>query len=64
MNVKRQNNNFRKLSLCEAKLYRPLRKIKDNERVFFMEKYIINGYIGKNGKITTEDFEKIGKSYT
>ena len=55
-------NNFRKLSVCEAKLYRPLRKIKDNEKVFFSEKYIINGYIGKNGKITVEDFEKVGKS--
>lgn len=55
--------NFRKLSVCEAKLYRPLRKIKDNERMFFNEKYKINGYIGKNGKITGEEFEKIGKNY-
>lgn len=57
------DNNFRKLAVCEAKLYRPLRKIKDNEKVFFREKYIINGYIGKNGKIAQEDFEKIGKNY-
>lgn len=55
--------NFRKLAVCEAKLYRPLRKIKDNERVFFSEKYIINGYIGRNGKITQEDFERVGKNY-
>ena len=55
--------NFRKLAVCEAKLYRPLRKVKDNERVFFSEKYIINGYIGKNGKITQEEFERIGKNY-
>ncbi len=58
------NENFRKLAICEAKLYRPLRKIKDNERVFFNEKYKINGFIGKNGKITQEDFEKVGKNYT
>ena len=57
------NENFRKLAVCEAKLYRPLRKVKDNERVFFNERYIINGYIGKNGKITQEEFEKIGKNY-
>lgn len=57
------NDNFRKLAVCEAKLYRPLRKIKDNERVFFDEKYVVNGYIGKNGKITQEEFEKIGKNF-
>lgn len=57
------SENFRKLAVCEAKLYRPLRKVKDNERVFFNERYIINGYIGKNGKITQEEFEKIGKNY-
>lgn len=57
------NQNFRKLAVCEAKLYRPLRKVKDNERVFDSEKYIINGYIGKSGKITQEEFEKIGKNF-
>lgn len=57
------NDNFRKLAVCEAKLYKPLRKIKDNERMFFNEKYVINGYIGRSGKITQEDFEKIGKNY-
>ena len=57
------NESFRKLSVCEAKLYRPLRKIRDNERVFFTERYKINGYIGKNGKITQEEFEKVGKNY-
>lgn len=56
--------NFRKLAVCEAKLYRPLRKVEDNEKVFFREKYKINGYIGRSGKITGEDFEKIGKNYT
>lgn len=58
-----QNKNFRKLAICEAKLYRPLRKVKDNERIFFIEKYKINGYLGKNGKITGEEFEKVGKNY-
>lgn len=57
------SKNFRKLAVCEAKLYRPLRKVKDNERMFKMEKYRINGYIGKNGKITEEDFEKVGKKF-
>lgn len=57
------NNNFRKLAVCEAKLYKPLRKIKDNERMFLNEKYVINGYIGRSGKITQEDFEKIGRNY-
>ena len=57
------NDNFRKLAVCEAKLYKPLRKIKDNERIFLNEKYVINGYIGRSGKITQEDFEKIGKNY-
>ena len=58
------SEHFRKLAVCEAKLYRPLRKIKDNERVFFMEKYKINGYFGKSGKITGEEFEKVGKNYS
>lgn len=56
--------HFRKLAVCEAKLYKPFRKIKDNEKVFFMEKYKINGYFGKNGKITCEEFERIGKNYS
>ena len=38
-------------------------EVKDNERVFESEKYIINGYIGKNGKITQEEFEKIGENF-
>lgn len=55
---------YRGLALCEAKIYKPLRKLKDNERIFNGEKYIINGYIGKRGKITTEEFEKIGKTFS
>ena len=31
--------------------------------LFESEKYIINGYIGKNGKITQEEFEKIGENF-
>ena len=30
----------------------------------FMEKYKINGYFGKSGKITGEEFEKVGKNYS
>lgn len=61
-----ENNDFkyRGLALCEAKIYKPLRKLKDNERIFNGEKYVINGYMGKRGKITEEEFEKIGKTFT
>lgn len=56
--------NFRTLAVCEAKVYKPLRKIRDNERIFNQEKYIINGYIGTKGKVTQEEFEKVGKNFT
>lgn len=56
--------NYRKMALCEAKIYKPLRKLKENERIFNLEKYIINGYIGKRGKITQEEFERIGKTFS
>lgn len=55
--------NYRKLALCEAKIYKPLRNLKENARIFNVEKYIINGYIGKRGKITAEEFEKVGKTF-
>lgn len=55
---------YRSLALCEAQIYKPLRRLKDNERIFNSEKYILNGYMGKNGKITVEDFEKIGKNFS
>ena len=55
---------YRDLALCEAKIYKPLRKLKDNERQLNSEKYIINGYIGLKGKITEEEFEKIGKTFS
>ena len=50
--------------MCEAQIYKPLRKLKDNERLFGSEKFIINGYIGNNGKITEEEFEKIGRNFS
>lgn len=56
--------NYRKLALCEAKIYKPLRNLKENARIFNLEKYIINGYIGKRGKITSEEFEKVGKTFS
>lgn len=58
------NSRYRGLALCEAKIYKPLRKLKDNERLFNSEKFVINGYIGNKGKITEEDFEKIGRNFT
>lgn len=58
------SQNYRKIALCEAKIYKPLRKLKENERIFNLEKYMINGYIGKRGKITQEEFEKIGKTFS
>lgn len=56
--------NYRGLAICEAKVYKPLRNIIDNERIFNQEKYIINGYTGLKGKITEEEFEKMGKNFT
>lgn len=61
--TKESTLKYRGLALCEARVYKPLRKLKDNERIFNGEKYIINGYIGKRGKITEEEFEKMGKSF-
>ena len=61
---KENNTRYRGLALCEAQIYKPLRKLKDNERLFNTEKYIINGYIGSKGKITTEEFEKIGRNFS
>lgn len=55
---------YRKLALCEAAIYKPLRNLKENERIFNLEKYIINGYIGKRGKLTVEEFERIGKTFS
>ncbi len=57
------SKKYRDLALCEAKIYKPLRKLKENERIFNTEKYIINGYFGLKGKITEEEFEKIGRTF-
>lgn len=64
--LRKQENNLKysSIALCEAQIYKPFRNIKDNERIFNLEKYIINGYIGSNGKITVEEFEKIGRNFT
>ncbi len=61
---KEDNLKYRGLALCEAQIYKPFRNLKDNERIFNLEKYIINGYIGNEGKITVEEFEKIGRNFT
>lgn len=50
------------LAICEVKIYNYLRKIKENDRVFEREGYRINGYIGENGKISSEEFLKLGKN--
>ncbi len=60
---KENDTRYRGLALCEAQIYKPLRKLKDNERLFNTEKFIINGYIGIKGKITAEEFEKIGRNF-
>lgn len=55
------NHNIDDLSLCEAKIYSYLRKLKENDRIFEREGYRINGYFGENGKLTSEDFKNLGK---
>lgn len=56
-----ENQNIDGLSLCEAKIYSYLRKIKENDRMFEREGFKINGYFGENGKIRLEDFMKLGR---
>lgn len=55
--------DFRSLELCEAYLYQPMKRIKENELRFQHSEYKINGYIGNHGKIEQADFERIGKSF-
>lgn len=55
--------NFRTLSLCEAYIYNYMKKIKENELLFNRSEYRINAYIGNNGYIFQEDFERIGKKF-
>lgn len=49
------------IAVCEAQIYSYHRKLKENDRVFENEGYRINGYFGENGKITSEEFQKLGK---
>lgn len=49
------------LAVCEAQIYNYHRKIKENDRVFESKGYRINGYFGENGKIMSEEFQKLGK---
>ncbi|MBO5178926.1 MAG: hypothetical protein J6B87_01075 [Clostridia bacterium] len=61
--LNQDNENFSSLSLCEAYIYNYMKKIKENELLFNRSKYHINGYIGNNGLICQEDFERLGKIF-
>lgn len=61
--LNQDNENFSSLSLCEAYIYNYMKKIKENELLFNRSKYHINGYIGNNGIIYQEDFERLGKIF-
>ena len=61
--LNRNNEKFRSLELCEAYIYNYMKRIKENELIFKRSTYKINGYIGNNGKIEQEDFERIGKIF-
>lgn len=61
--LNQETKKFRTLSLCEAYIYNYMKKIKENELLFNRSEYRINGYIGNNGKICQEDFERIGKKF-
>lgn len=54
---------YRTLELCEAYMYNYMKRIKENELLFNRSTYKINGYIGNNGKIEQEDFERLGKIF-
>ena len=54
-------NNIDELALCEANTYSSLRKMKENDKNFDKTNYIINGFFGENGKITSEEFRSLGK---
>lgn len=55
------NERVDEIAICEAQIYSYHRKIKENDKVFEKEGYRINGYFGENGKITSEEFKKLGK---
>lgn len=59
--IERECLRIGNIAMCEAKIYNYLRKIKENDRVFEREGYKINGYLGENGKIRADEFEKLGK---
>lgn len=55
--------SFRNIELCEAYIYQTMKRIKENEFRFQHSEYKINGYIGNNGKIEQEDFERLGRCF-
>lgn len=55
--------NFNTLSLCEAYIYNYMKKIKENELIFNRSEYTINTFLGNNGAICQEDFERVGKKF-
>lgn len=57
----KKEKNFRSLSLCEAYIYNYMKGIRENQLLFNRSVYKLDGYIGINGYITQEDFERIGK---
>ena len=61
--LNKQIENFRALELCEAYIYNYMKRIKENELLFKRSSFRINGYIGNNGKIEQEDFERLGKIF-
>ena len=61
--LNQETQGFNSLSLCEAYIYNYMKKIKENELVFNRSKYKINGYIGNNGILVQEDFERLGKIF-
>lgn len=58
-----ETKNFNTLSLCEAYIYNYMKKIKENELIFNRSEYKINAYMGNNGNICQEDFERLGKKF-
>lgn len=61
--LNKEIERFRSLELCEAYMYNYMKRLKENELLFKRSTYKINGYIGNNGKIQQEDFERIGKIF-
>ena len=61
--INKKVEKFRSMELCEAYIYNYMKRIKENALLFNRSTYKINGYIGNNGKIQQEDFERIGKIF-